>query len=344
MTLSLVKHRRSIAIACILMALSFVAVFIKLRLRDPVYEGRRLSEWVALGGFNGGGLVLHGSEMPPDPRIGNAPSDPQAMQAISKLGPQAFPLLVGMLGGQEWFFERPLRTLAIKYPFLTKFLRPYNLVFARQVGAVGAFSLLGSRGTPALPDILPMLRDPDRAMAAMYAVMYINPSREEDVLSLTNVLRIQKGPPSSPAPVLHTTALLILGKFGSRAAGAVPVLTGCLTSTNEMIQGAAAVALARIEAPSEKVISLMIANLPTSPPTRLRPGNIAYAAQFETRNTARMTVWALGHSGAHARGALPILSRLQDHPYSNLAEAARASAASIRGETNHPPEIGLRAF
>ena len=88
-------------------------------------------------------------------------------------------MLVSMLGSKEGVVQPWLSLMAAKHSFFQRFVRPVNSVFARRVGAVVAFSRLGSQGAPALPEIIPLLRDPELALPAMCAVMYINPDKEE---------------------------------------------------------------------------------------------------------------------------------------------------------------------
>lgn len=327
--------RRIIAIGCVLFALSLVSVLFALHRRDPVFEARRLSDWVVSIGLKARGLDLRGSEMPPEPGITRAPSDAKAREAISELGPNALPMLVTLLGAGSGRFEALLRQAANKHAFLQRFVRPGKTVAAQQFGAVGAFYILGSRATPALPDITPMLSDPERALMAMFAVMYINPKNEQDVLSLTNVLSIRTAPPGQSIALLHSTAILILGRFGERARDAVPLLTGFLSSSDHKTRASAAVALARIGTPSERAIDLMIADLPSPDAEVPNFSNRSAVEAISALMSSEHTVWALGECGERARSALPVLTNLQRHFSHDLRKRAEASASRIRGETNH---------
>ncbi|PYT02994.1 MAG: hypothetical protein DMF60_19730 [Acidobacteria bacterium] len=245
-----------------------------------------------------------------------------------------------MLGSHDSALKRQIQTLADKHSFIRKFVRPpSNSAFAQQVGAVSAFSVLGPRAMPAVADILLLLNDPDAAMAAMLAIMYIRPERETDILSLTNVLRIQKRPLGRNPESLHQAAILILSTFGSKAAGAVPILLDQLASTNGNVRATAAIALARIGAPAEKVVPLIVQNLAKTnrapmivqgPVQRLlpRPDPWEYLE-------LKMNVWALGQYGHPAREALPALSNLLNGSEMGLRRESRSAIEKITAGTNH---------
>src|SRR5687767_13269709 len=87
--------------------------------------------------------------------------------------------LVRMLRSKESHVERWTQTMADKWSFVRRFVPPRtNIKFAQKLGAVAAFYRLGPRGEPAVPDILPLLTDPDDSLAAMLALMCIRPERQ----------------------------------------------------------------------------------------------------------------------------------------------------------------------
>ena len=152
---------------------------------------------------------------------------------------------------------------------------------------------------------------------------------------------------------LHSAAVLALYSFGPKAKGATPLLLECLKSTNGRLRGCAAVALASVGAPSQDVVSLIMADLPkTNPPPRSRAALPPLAApdlyieqERQLRERERqmsedfprlmLELSALGEYGLEARSALPILSNLECYPTLNIQDAAREAAAQIKGGPLH---------
>lgn len=169
-------------------------------------------------------------------------------------------MLVRMLKSKDSRFSVWRRSLAQKHPVLGKILGSKRPAFAKQTSALAAFYRLGPRAAPAIPKIIPLMDDPDRALVAVVALMYIGPERERDVLSFTNVLRIRTPSRSGTTPDrLRAVAILAMSKSGPKAAAAVPFLIGNLSSTNGHIAAASAVALARIGGLPKKIVPLIIA-------------------------------------------------------------------------------------
>jgi len=333
---------RNLIIGLALAGLCLTAVFYQSPVNDPVYKGRLLSDWVQSEGFHTGGLRLQGSELPPDPGISVPPSNPEFIEAISKAGTDALPLLVRMIGRKESRMELWLQSMADNHSFIRRFVRPRsNLETARQFGAVASFYQLGPQAAPALPAIIPLLKDPDFAGAAMLAIMYIRPEREQDILQLTNVLHLWKPARSGGPEHSHLMAILVLSTFGSKASGAVPILLEQMTSTNGNVRAAAAVALARIGAPSEKAVPLILRDLEdvsktqSGPMISGNPSQIEKMIQFHFDDMhIRMNIWALGQYAQNARAALPTLTNLLFRPSSGVCTESEIAIKKITAGTN----------
>ncbi|MCI0536507.1 MAG: hypothetical protein L0Z50_14900 [Verrucomicrobiales bacterium] len=342
------KPGRTVRILCATVVLLLgAALFYATRVRDPVYEGKRLSKYLAAfgGGIGFGGVTMEIGE--PDEftepgLVQSRCSDAHAYQAISSVGTNALPMLVRMLKSNDSRMRRWIWEKAEGNTFIRKHIRikPPTDGFARQIGALAAFRELGPRAAPAIPKIIPLLDDPDLAHVTMVALRHIRPARERDILSLTNVLRIRtKSLTGAPPSLLHAGAILTLATFGPKAAGATPLLLEYLNSTNGEVQAACAIALLKIGAPPEKVVPLVLEHLPTTNPPPMNPMNFRAAPQlmnqtFTDHRNLAMNLWALGEYGRHARSALPILSNLQSYPVRNIQEAAREAMGKISADTN----------
>ncbi len=336
------SHKRQILFGVIVVTLVIAFVYAT-RENDPVYEGKRLSEH--LQRLQGLGISFGGvNSSPPDGR--NGPSvthsdDLTTLYAIDAVGTNALPMLTRMLSTRDSRIKIWIQSMADQHKVIRRFIPDNrNRAWARQIGGLVAFSRLGPQAATAIPDIIPLLNDPDTAMSAMVALRHIRPEREKDILSLTNVFRIQTLPrPGGPVGLLPSSAILVLSTFGNKASNTTPLLIECLTSTNEYIHSSAAVALARLGAAPEKMVPLIIANLSKiNPPplTFLGPGGPMSNREqlMMSAMNVQLSIWALGEYGHHASNALPILSILEQHPISEVKRAARAATAKIRGDTN----------
>jgi HEAT repeat protein len=252
-------------------------------------------------------------------------------------------MLVEMLGSTDRIY-RFYEESVYRYPWIKKFLVLKSPEAWKRVGcAMGAFLELGPRASPATPKVIRMLRDPDRASVAVAALLAIQPQREEDILSLTNVLRITRSSASGSTPeIAHPDGIIALASFGPRAVRARPVLEDCLRSQHPRVRAAAAIALARIGAPADDVVPHVLNELPSvdtpAGPANfgaITPGAIARRQQLvETQQVAIIDLTALGEFGPAARAALPMLTNLKAHPDHAIANAAAEAMAKIKVGTN----------
>jgi len=309
------------------------------RERDPVYQGRRFSQY--LREVHGVGLgwgsmdqIVPGIVLDYDAWSGKR----EASEAVLNVGTNALPMLVRLLGTRESRAKLWLRRLAEKHPVFKR-LVPLGRdnVFQQNMSALLAFYRLGPQAAAAIPKIIPMLEESDSAAVAAVALMYIRPERESDILSLTNVFRMRKPGRSGVSPeMLHCLAILALSTFGTNASGAIPVLLQRLGSTNAEVAAASAVALARIGGPPDIVVPLILENLPQSNaprPASLISPSASYQILMNDRNMSQ-NLRALGEYGRHASNALPQLRALEGYPDAQIQRAAREAAAKIQGDTN----------
>lgn len=315
------------------------ALLVLRQANDPVFEGKRLSQH--LQAFREHGLH-HGGVHPP--RIELVCSSSNAVEAIRAVGTNALPMLVDMLGARDrltrWLWEH-----SEAHPWIRDRL---NLeparAWTRNVHALAAFTELGPKAAPAIPKIIPLLRNADSAAVAIVALLAIQPDREEDILSLTNILRIRRTSSSGASPeLLHADAIMALSAFGPRAGGAKSILLDRLKNdSSSRVQAAAAIALARIGASAEEVVPYVLRRLPSADTPQLfhtnvimLPGGIPKTFTFpEFDRVAVMNLAALGRFGQGAQSALPLLTNLQTHPDQLVATAAREALATIKRSTN----------
>ena len=303
------------------------------RLNDPLFEGKPLSEHLAVlrenGLYHGGVSDGAGPLSFNPPRLELHPADPSVFRAVRAVGTNALPLLVHMLRSQDPWYQREIGDFFDRHPHLRKlYSPPPRAAWGRQIQALAAIGELGPLAAPAVPGITRLLDQYDTARIAIPAILAIHPQREDHILSLTNVLGIRT--PSvngSPPEYVHAMAMMALSTFGTHAIRARPVLLAVLDSTNSPARssGAAAVALAKIGAPTAEVVPRVLAHLPTTNPPplpvalRLGPAAMThFVARGATDGAILTYLYALAHYGPEARSALPVLTNLCSYPDSMI--------------------------
>ena len=142
----------------------------------------------------------------------------------------------------------------------------------------------------------------------------------------------------------HCAGILALSTFGRRASNAIPVLLDCLSSTNVVLQGTAAIALSRIGCPPGKALPTILSNLsatvsplaypvfpPASPtPAAMAAWNSQNTQAFRLTSSRVMLLLAIKEYGSDAQSALPVLTNLRTYPVGNIQAFARDLAAEIK--------------
>ena len=249
--------------------------FLAPRENDPIYKGKRLSEYLlafeTCGLLHGGGII--GGELQLDPGVRPQFVDPLALEAVSAIGTNALPLLVRMLATKDSRLANWIRSVVEKHAVLKKLLpTKTRTAETSRIVAVVAFHVLEARAASFAPEISRLFDDPCCAFPAIFAFMSVRPEVKEHILSLTNVLGLRKfSAPVGPTRFLHSDAILALSTFGSKASNAAPIIMDTLRrSPDARVRAASAVALARIGAPAEDVVPQIITNLVKTQSPRAR--------------------------------------------------------------------------
>jgi hypothetical protein len=248
------KRRAFIFILLLVAAGGLGWVLVALHPGEPVYQGKRLSDW--LGGYW--------------PMGGSTNTWEQADEAVSHAGTRAIPTLLGMLRARDSRFKLKLIELAQKQHFVrVPFTPAANLNFA---GAMG-FRRLGTNGPSAVPALIKIytlhLSDSSRAAT----VMALEDAAPGDVARLAEGLNSQdeevremiagllgriRAPPALVVPPLaqclgdtnaavRVMAACVIAHFGPDAAAAVPALLKARQDPDAQVRTAAAYALERID-------------------------------------------------------------------------------------------------
>ncbi len=224
------KRSRTVALVVLLAVIATVAAFIVLRPREPMYQGKRLSEWlVEWDTFN---------------LDTNAPT----AEAIRQMGTNTLPHLIRLLRVKDSALKRKLTELLEKQTLVQIDFK--SAEYWRGQGMAG-FHMLGNLASPAIPELSKLLNDQDNSLDAALALIFIGP---EAALTLARALT------NSNASVRANVAFA-LAQAKWNAKGAVPNLLTCLSDKEANVRLSAAVALGLIHDEPETVIPVLITRL-----------------------------------------------------------------------------------
>jgi HEAT repeat protein len=192
------------------------------RVREPVYEGRAVSEW---------SMDL----ISPRPELRS-----NATEVLLEAGTDAVPALIRQLRRRDSVLKRPFIAVAPRLPVswrrsFLRFVRPFNPADERKAAAA-AMRLMGTNA-PVGP-LLRALRDRDPQVASFSAVALGSVGRAS-VPGLIEALE-------DPQARIRSLACYGLGLMGPEAAAAVPGLSERFLDGEMQIAEQAAWALARI--------------------------------------------------------------------------------------------------
>jgi len=192
------RKRVQIALAVLLIGFAGVIAWHVLREREPVYQGRRLSDWLEqyydalenpespmTGGATVVGVTADG--------LGGEESSKQAEAALRAIGTNAIPLLLRMAKAHDSAFKRRWIVLSYRQSLIPKTLvplRPRSDFVYRGRSGVG-FYTLGSAAKPAVPALMRLLDNENRDVRADAArtLGYMRSVAQDAVPRLVECLR-----------------------------------------------------------------------------------------------------------------------------------------------------------
>ena len=275
--------------------------------REPVYQGRGLSEWIDLAnGLN--------------PQIAQT----SAWASVQAIGPKGLPWLLAELedkkSGRRKALFRELMGMTPQEPE------------ARWARARMGLALLGDAALPAIPELAGRLSDSNNSVAARFALDVIAVGVKSHLVNtladLTNVI-----PPASSnahAAVLEAylaavrgtsewarvESLYALGMYSEDATRILPTVLSCTRDHSAMVRGAAAWALGKFAREPVPVIPELI-RLLDDPAAHVRL-NAAFA---------------LGQFYRQAKTAVPRLLEARRDPDPEVRKVANESLDKIDPET-----------
>lgn len=310
----------------ILAVIGTLVVVFRLTPSEPVYQGRKLTEYFAA--FAHDGAQMHNE--PPFDLVGvfSDVSDRrrQAWEAVPKFGTNALPMLIDWLRAEDTGLDRWMIRLQRKQS-LIKFTR--LTAGEKRIAALTALNCLGRKAEPALPRIIPLLSDPRYAREAAYAVTFIRPTDQENILALTNALnRLDEW--------AQREVMAALGSFGIEAAPALPAIAARLASTNLLVRASAGVAITRIDS-GDYVLPPIIESLEKIAAIQKNNPPVGVAAVMVgiPVDVLKMNLWTLGEFGVKAKSASPMISNFVNDPDPRIRDSARSALKKIAVESEH---------
>ncbi len=234
------KRGRAIAWVGLLAVIAAVAACLALRPREPVYQGKRLSEW------------LH--ELDKD--TFTKESRARATEAVRRIGTNGIPFLERMLRSDPWL-RRTLIELSGKQSVIHLHLTTAE---ERRRLALEGIKALGALARPLIPKLIEMLKDDDPWQAMSIAFVGLAQIGPDAVLPLTQVL-------TNASPKVRSAAVISLAMLSSNAQAAVPALVERLESDKDnRVRAAAARALGHIGTGREVAVPALIKHLSDAVP------------------------------------------------------------------------------
>jgi hypothetical protein len=152
MTQSCPNSRRVFVILCCIAFAGWVYFFF-VQSKEPVYQGRRLTQW--LESFD----------------TSSGTSRALANKAVREIGTNALPVLVKMLSGEKTWKQKAISTLD-KQPLIKI---PKSGLDSTLPRALSAFQALGETAKPAVPLLSELLKREDTAYQGAFALAAIGP-------------------------------------------------------------------------------------------------------------------------------------------------------------------------
>lgn len=215
------RRKRLVLLACGLVALGLTWALLSPRDREPSYQGRTLSQWLAQQkGQWGAGLVLD-------------------VDPILAIGTNALPTLLEWISYEPSTLRNQIAGVAGRLPF-GLWRRLFYKPVERANDAIRVFRILGPQARSAIPELARLAQtaaDRDRAYRCIDALKLVGPEGLPAVLTLAT---------NSPTKT-RFRAIVTLPEFGPDAAAAVPILIQCLDDNDSSIAAAAQEALTRLD-------------------------------------------------------------------------------------------------
>ena len=225
--------KRRLILGILALGILAALIFHFTRPREPSYQGRSLSSWVA--------EIRKNSD--------EGLSDERAVNALRAIGTNALPYLLKWIQEDApprkvQLFEAVNRPLAWANPNWKVTPREWR----HCMDAIAAFTALGPGARAAIPDLTKFMNDQSGSAIPETAAIVMPYLGQEALppllLFLTNQTRSQSA---------RNLALLNMHQLGTNATPAVPAIIQCLADTNDLLAENAVRTLLKIRTPSPEI-------------------------------------------------------------------------------------------
>jgi HEAT repeat protein len=223
------RKRVQIALAVLLVFLAGVITWQGLRLREPVYQGKRLSSWLEA-------YRLHGVAGVETWQVRT--EQQMADKAVRKAGTNALPTLLRMLRAKDSALKVELMELAQRQHVVRIKYTPAEELNYQASCAFGVLRAKGQCAVPALMEIADKNISHDSQWYAITALSFVGPPAKGVIPSLSGWATNADGR-------VRLYAVHALGEIRAEPDRVVPVLTNALRDPDSGVQTHAAMALGK---------------------------------------------------------------------------------------------------
>jgi HEAT repeat protein len=238
-----------IALAVVLVSLAGVIGWQGLRLREPVYQGRRLGDWLAVYKMDG----LSGVESW-QVRVEQQKAD----EAVRHAGTNALPILLRMLRANDSALKIKCVELAKRQHLIRVKYTPAEELNYR---ACSGFGVLGAKAQNAVPALMEIAnRNLSRASRwyAIEALVLVGPPAQEAIPLLSGWATNADGS-------VRSYAINALGRIRAEPERGLPVLINALNDPDVQIRTAALMALQGLGPNAKPALPVLVEFLSNAP-------------------------------------------------------------------------------
>jgi len=252
------KRKILILLACCLAALAAAFFWMHQSDKEPSYEGKSLSEWIARAGL-----------APDDVEVTNA------VVTVTHIGTNAIPCLLHWIRFETPRWYRNLDNF-VPDPILGRIGNSLVFHYAKSEAAVMAFSILQTNAAAAIPELTRLMNDTNKPMAAKQAARALASLGKDALPHLLQAL-------TNATPDQLDYLLPAIGSMsylGTNAAPAIPLIVQIANRTNSNVFGSAIDALGRLKIKPKVVIPVLTGFLASTNNPELFVGAISAVGRF----------------------------------------------------------------
>ena len=236
------QKRIQVALAVVLVTLACVMAWQLLSVREPLYQGKRLSAWLEA-------YKLHGVAGVESWQVRE--EQQQADEAVRQAGTNALPILLRMLRANDSALKVRLMDLASKQHYLRIAYTPAEDLNYR---ACWAFAVLRAKAQDAVPALIEIAsQNLSRASRwyAIQALVWVGPPAQEAIPLLSAWATNADGS-------VRSYAINALARVPTESEQALPVLINALSDPDVQIRTAALMALQRLGPNAKPALPVLV--------------------------------------------------------------------------------------